>query len=438
MFGPIAGNVRTCAVLLVTLIAGMRCLAAETALPAETHRPQTLDLLSRLWSVPLFPDDESFPAPRSRLATVVPSVAGEVVFINDAQGVRGIDLRSGRSAWPIGDDDTGFLIAPNDLPTTGSASANRDIPACWGGLIAEGRWFGGIVGAKSPRLPPRPDMLVCLELAAQGRLEWFRQVSRERGANPASSISGRPVASADSMQIYFPLSHPNGESSVLCLSPRGEVLWQSEPSKESFRTNASSFGTTLVQSAGKVFLNDRDQRVVAFGGGTGKTDWERTFPVQAGHVRTRAGSHSLAISEDRVIAQTNHGLTALDCETGRPVWINEGNRIEGSLLGVREGIAVVAGDWLWGMDARTGKIVWQTGFNRDGLRTAGQGLFLQGTVLWPTEHELWTVDTATGRVRQRLSLASRAGTGGGNLAISDQTLLIAEPARLTAYNIRIR
>jgi outer membrane protein assembly factor BamB len=408
-------------------------LAAEPEPASDRHPPQILEFRRCLWSVPLSAREESARGARPQVAVVRPSVTDSLVLIDDAMGVRAIDLQTGQSAWPSGDDDPGFLITPNDLPPTEPIPGLANVSPTWNGVIPNGRWIGAIANQSlSTSDPAFPSTLVCLDLAAQGRLDWLWHVGRSMRNG---WISGPPIATGDHDRIAVPARGAAGSLNVFCLTAAGDLLWRSEEVESP--PQAGVVMDTLAYSQDKILVNVSGQQLMALDARTGQRLWRRSFSTRSIHRSEIEGFHPLIPFENHVLAVTASGLASLDAETGNVAWLNEAESISGFWLGIREGMAIVAGDWLWGIDARTGKVLWQTGFNRRGLRTAGQGLFLNGSVIWPTEQELWTVETASGRILQRSPLVALTGISGGNLAIAGQILLIAGPKRLTAFRVEI-
>jgi hypothetical protein len=57
----------------------------------------------------------------------------------------------------------------------------------------------------------------------------------------------------------------------------------------------------------------------------------------------------------------------------------------------------------------------------------------EDVVYWPTREEILVVEQTTGRLQNRFNLKHRTGQSGGNLAIADGLLLIAQPDRLVVF-----
>jgi hypothetical protein len=127
-------------------------------------------------------------------------------------------------------------------------------------------------------------------------------------------------------------------------------------------------------------------------------------------------------------------LFALDADTGRRVWAIDELRDAIDLLGVVRQNLVVSGHRLRILDVRSGetRFVWPES-EQAGIRGMGRGLVAGNEIFWPTRHEIYVVDAASGaRSRPPISLAS-VGDCGANLAAAAGYLVAAGRDKLMAF-----
>ena len=104
------------------------------------------------------------------------------------------------------------------------------------------------------------------------------------------------------------------------------------------------------------------------------------------------------------------------------------------LLGVGRDKLIVSGNRLWGLDYRTGRIVWTTGYEDPAGFGYGRGMLVDRTVWWPTRDEIFVVDQTNGTLKRRIKLSGYPRyDSGGNLTMAAGLLLIAQPTRLVAF-----
>ena len=125
---------------------------------------------------------------------------------------------------------------------------------------------------------------------------------------------------------------------------------------------------------------------------------------------------------------------AIDSQNGLIRWQQ---RLRGGvrhLLGVGQGRLIVGGNRLWGLDYRTGRIAWTTGYEDPAGYGYGRGMLVQQTVWWPTRDEIFVVNQTNGTLKRRITLSGypRYETG-GNLTMAAGRLLIAQPTRLVVF-----
>ncbi len=128
-------------------------------------------------------------------------------------------------------------------------------------------------------------------------------------------------------------------------------------------------------------------------------------------------------------------ITALDGQTGEPIWSVEGIQAE-HLLGVVKGrlIATLHGPnkGVRGFDILTGSSTSPNGWEQHDnpqLGSYGRGALAENLLLWPTKENLYLLNPLTGRV-------ARPPVPGphGNLVVANGMVLVATPTQLWGYD----
>jgi outer membrane protein assembly factor BamB len=127
-------------------------------------------------------------------------------------------------------------------------------------------------------------------------------------------------------------------------------------------------------------------------------------------------------------------IFALDAETGKAIWKTNELADAIHLIGVAGEKLIVSGNRLSALDLSSGKIAWTWPESETaGIRGMGLGLIAGNEILWPTRHEIYVINSATGaRTRPPISL-SEVSDSGANLAIWDGKLIVAGYDKLLAF-----
>jgi outer membrane protein assembly factor BamB len=102
-------------------------------------------------------------------------------------------------------------------------------------------------------------------------------------------------------------------------------------------------------------------------------------------------------------------------------------------LGVKDGILVVSGEKLWGLNLASGEVVWHVGFTDPASFGFGRGILAGNVVYWPTREDIYVVDQTTGRLRRRIPLLARYVESGGNLVLAGDFLAVAQSRRIVVF-----
>lgn len=402
---------------------------ASQALPT----PQEFELTELLWSVPI--RSFSSRSDASDLSdVVVPSspsvvVSENVVLLQDDEGVRGLDLRNGRAAWPTSDSDSGDLMRTFTVssPLTSPPAA---IPA---GAIAGHRWIGVL-----------NQQLMALDLSAEGRLDWTLRIDellddiRARGR-----IVSSPLIRGD--QFFISVRNEKEHMhSLICCTLSGVVVWRTEPKP----LPPTDQMIPLDQLGGPA---ESGEELVWFAGGerlslidctTGMERWGQN--VSASHLsemllmEAASAAVSLLVKGDRIHVLAGGALSIFDRANGTFLHRDQTLLAKWHLLGADAGTLVASGRGVMGIDTRTGAVRWELGGEIPELQTSGDGLLRDGMAFWPARSELWQIDVQQGRIVQRISLESLTGRKTGSLSLHNDVLLLLTSDRCSAFRVRRR
>ena len=434
--GRLAGRIGNLTQILADVISAAEDSASAALGTGNSFQPRVpvrIDFVRRLWSVP---SAQSISSQRS------PLIHEGLVLLSDRRGVRALSLETGQSAWPTDLEDEGYLIE-NRLASTNPPPQGGLESFCWGGVLVEDLWIGGI-GPRWELSSPHDlnlvsSRLAACELQAEGRLRWiFDSASDElQDRGVTGNISGDPAT--DGEFVYVPLrsSPPDLGVALACLRVSdGKLVWFSRLGSliESFPGDRGFPGDELHVDRDRVLWNVDGKCALGVRKVDGRLLWATSLPRAPTPARGRP-TGSLA-DRGRLWTLSDQGVLACDTASGQRIWFRELPTTLTQILGASDGMLVVAGDNLWGLDTETGEVRWRTGRPGSVGRGSGRGLLLGRSVFWPTQNELWTVDAWTGEILQRDSFAL-AGVRGGAVTLFGSRLLISEPDRVSAFEINV-
>ncbi|MDX1945128.1 MAG: PQQ-binding-like beta-propeller repeat protein [Pirellulaceae bacterium] len=433
------------------------------------------------------------------LLSYFPVVAGQTVLIRgDARQksyVVALDLRSGHESWRV-DYPRGVLRQPAaELPAEPDgpfqlSDAHADLvrhvgvarfTATVSGHKAIVR-MGSPITAPSPRrmnqwLSKDQGFLLGLDLATQGKpLEGFPI----RPESSAWSFEGTPIL--DGGAAYVVMRRGDGARSQLYVAafdlPSTAMLIDDEDDNArptgrlKWRTRICSAATLgggdldevshllLTLAGGKLYLNTSAGVVAALAAEDGRVQWVVKYPRSAFRSgNPDAGEQQffrdltpcLAWKDLLIVAPGDSDrLFALVAATGELAWtLPPGAAADAvHLLGIGQDTLLVSGDWLYWIDAQSGRLWCQfpsagpigAGQAAPSPRGLGRGVLGGSHVYFPTRETIYVFDqrpAATDfgsqpRLVRQIPLAPR-GLTGGNLLISGGVLLIATGDRLVAF-----
>ena len=126
-------------------------------------------------------------------------------------------------------------------------------------------------------------------------------------------------------------------------------------------------------------------------------------------------------------------LFAIDSRCGTTLWRRVLPGGVEHLLGTKDGVLIVSGQSLWGLDLATGHVVWHLGYTDPASFGFGRGILAGSVVYWPTREDIYVVDQATGSLRRRIPLLARYVESGGNLVLAGDFLAVAQSRRIVVF-----
>ncbi|HEV3168417.1 MAG TPA: PQQ-binding-like beta-propeller repeat protein, partial [Isosphaeraceae bacterium] len=178
--------------------------------------------------------------------------------------------------------------------------------------------------------------------------------------------------------------------------------------------------------------------VAALDAETGQIRWLATYPRVDHNGVAHDRDLNPAIVHDGLVfvaPEDNPHILAFDAMTGHLVW--QTDPLEGVMhvLGVAKGRLIATGNQVWSIDVQTGKKVRQWPDTKQNYEGYGRGLLAGNCIYWPTKTEIHILDQATGLPADRppIKLQAMFQTTGGNLAVGDGYLIVAQADALVVF-----
>ncbi len=400
---------------------------SNSIFPSETGR---IDFVRRMWSVGA--------SRRSIKSNLIPQLWNEIVLLQDENGVRALNSKTGNSAWPVDEQDEGFIFETRAAPTR----SDQARLAVGRGVIHDDMWYGrtGVAGFTENQglKSVEQSRVTTLNLLAEGRLEWTvtaDSLTTHRD-DTGRVFSGDPIIAQG--RLYVPLRSPapSNRLQIACMDlSDGSEIWTTDVSA-SLNTAPSdevSFHDQLVFAEGCFFWSIHGQEVCCVDATSGNVNWISGVEFHLNLKQTSSEDHhGLIVSEGRVFATTINGIASFDLYTGELLWEQNLQEPPHSLLGVNDGLLITSSPHLQAMDVQTGRISWQHQVE-DSRKSRGK--LLGHSVIWPTNDELWTVDSQTSRILQRDFFSNLTGQPMYDIQIHNAILIADEGDQITFYRI---
>ncbi len=285
------------------------------------------------------------------------------------------------------------------------------------------------------RRGPRPNRLVALDLAAEGKLRLEIEPQREE------RISGPPVVIGPRVYLTLREIDSGGRMSIACyVRSTGRQLWQTPVCSISDQ-GLESPADTLIAGDGMLFHSTSAGLIVAVRASDGQIAWARSY--QRGH-STQPNDLSQVVARSRgACALTTGGLVCapvdsaamfcLEPMSGRVLWVNSEAYDVEQILGTAGGRLVCSGRQLWMLDPTTGRTVfaWPDTLVAE-TQGAGRGCLAGYEVFWPTQRAIHVVSAVTGqKTRNPINLKPLGSMQGANVVPCGDGLLVATEEKLT-------
>ncbi len=384
--------------------------------------------------------------------------AGQIVLLNTSSEIMALRLDDGRPAW--GRSPTIYRSELSDRAERQPASANAADWPQYTMTIFGNRLFARL--GSSDAAVDEPASLVCLDLAAEGRLLW--KIAPGEGW----AFDGSPLA--DDQGVYVAMRRPGvrPQAFVACLeTDTGRIRWRrfvcgaATPAQ-----NATSecSNNLLTLAKGTIYFNTNLGAVAAMRAEDGRIEWLSLYPrtpngrlkkgataglsssaagpspevtaVQAGSGTQRRGPNPCLFNGGTlfVAPADDPCVLAFNAADGRLLW-HTGSAVEDGvgLLGATDDYLIAGGGrfyWIGLHEKDRGQImhIWPEGGERPGF---GRGLSTKQHILWSTRDKLYILDRQTARPLATIDLRMR-GASGGNLLSAPGKLLIATDSELIA------
>ncbi len=422
--------------------------------------PDAVDVGKVAWRVPLRPTlagDRLMSRPRASVPRVAedattplsyhPVVSGGLVLVNSQVEITAVDLITGKRAWGLGAtaifrDEFGDAVHALYHPTNSLGVPRFTMTVQSERLYAR---MGTSVTDRPPNAAPTggAGYLVCLDLAAQGRLVW-----KTVPDDPSWAFEGSPIVAGGYLYVAMRRSDVRPQLHVACYSAQtGRRLWRSFVCAAETPARRMYFEVThtlLTLDRDTVYVTANLGCVAAVSAGDGRVKWvslyHRDGKGDLSHPPTERSRDLNPCLFDRgrllVAPADNPRILALDAASGQMLW-QTGTEVADvvHLLGVSGDNLIGAGHrlyWISLADDDAGKVkhVWPSGHDKLGY---GRGVMAGDFLYWPTRDKIYVLEHATGKLRREIPLAP-LGIRGGNLLVAGGRLLVAGANELVALD----
>jgi outer membrane protein assembly factor BamB len=371
-----------------------------------------------------------------------PLFVDDLVLAGGPDEIKAVRLTSGKPPWGVLET---ILRAEGPGRSGGLLPATTLGSPCYTMTVHEGRLLARIGSPLTARPARRAAMtaagsLVCLDLAAQGRLMWT--VVPEEGW----AIEGAPVAQGDQVYVAMRRSDVRPQAHVACFDARtGQRRWRrfvcgAETPSRGMLYEATHNLLTLVDQT--LYLNTNLGAVASIDARGGRLLWVSLYPRAADVDLARPAPHwnrglnpCVYHRGTLLVAPADSPrIFAFDAAGGQILW-QTGEQVADvrHLLGATEEHLIASGDrlyWIGLSRTNPGRVehVWPEGGALPGY---GRGVLAGGNVLFPGRERIMALDQATAEPRKVIHLGPLGITGGNLLAAGDH-LLIATKDELIA------
>ena len=382
----------------------------------------------------------------------------EKIFLTDGMSIWGYNLKTGRPAFPLSDQDTNSVIYP-DLPEPVRLPIRPVVGVSRYSLTIDRGWLyarmgSPVTGKALQELRSLKSRIVRLPLE-----QWDQVTPEGKWPIDAASVypdeenwafEGTPVVRGNRLFVGMSRSHPEAQRNVVCFhSESGEQLWSRNicatvPSIDESFNVVSHRLITLGEDL--LFYSTDSGAIAALEQSTGLVRWVVTYeshpPEGPGPLSDHLywGMLPPLYYQGTVIVAPNDAneIMGIDAEEGYLKWKRRlPDRIR-HLLGVTNETVIASGNSLWSLQLETGEIHWKHHHRDPEFFGFGRGLLTEKEVWWPTRDSIYRISSSSGRlVSQPVSLRQKGGKG-GHLFLYGGKLVVIEPLRMIVYDDQAR
>ena len=378
-----------------------------------------------------------------------PIIVGDLVLVNSQEKIFAFNARTGRPpAWAA---DDGRIYPPSsvkdgDIPKEPFDSNDVVLGAHRFTMTVHGHLLFARMGPPQTSRPVgaqpsyfRPGYLLCLDLAAEGRLVWSLKPE-----SSAWAFEGSPVTDATHIYVAMRRSGVRPQAHVACfdIASRRQRWRQKICSADTpARGGEEITHNLLTLHEETIYYNTNLGAVAALSTRDGHVKWANVYPrakVNLNEPPThfyRDLTPCVFYRSVLIVAPSDHsGLFGLDAATGQLVWQSRGLSDPVHLLGTADGKLVASGKGIFLLDAMTGDFerFWPSR-NHPDPPGFGRGLIAGNLVFRPTREQIEVLDlrSLTLAGRQPISLVGKAA--GGNLVAAGGLVVIAAADKLYIF-----
>ncbi len=419
------------------------------------------------------------PSP-DRLLAYHPIIVGDQVLVANDRKIIAYDLNvrpsdpatagsaQAETAWKTPDLAVASASGPrsNGLPRFTLTAVGRRVYARMG-LPAGGNLAFNNRGVNTPS--SSPSSIVAIDRSSDGKLIWKREASEialpkrpGNGSSRSAVFEGAPVADGRSVFVGLTDRVEMTASYVVCLdADTGATRWiryvcEANANADPFSPNLEIAHRLLTLDGPTLYYQTNLGALASLDAETGGIRWLATYPwsgrggfgggfgmgINDGGGRSNAQQRDLnpAIVHDGLVMiapDDAANIFAFDASSGRMVWKTDAIAEDVKLthvLGVAKGHLIATGDRVLWFDVKTGKLKHSWPDKTTGAQGFGRGLLAGDRVYWPTKSEIHILDQATGlQTDSPIRLRDTYGVEGGNLAVGDGYLVVAQTNSLAVF-----
>ncbi len=383
-----------------------------------------------------------------------PLVVGDLVLFNTQYKIFAFNLRTGRPAWPASADDKEhepgeiYTLLDAEMPPDPRGSGSREdagVPRFT--MTTTGRRLFARLGdpftsgTANAGFAAGSSSLVCLDLAAEGRLVW--RIPQNPAENGRWAFEGSPISDGANVYVAMRYGDVRPQEHVACFDAQtGALRWRRFvcAAESPARGNEEITHNLLTLAHDTLYLNTNLGAVASLATADGQIHWISLYK-RAQAKTTTGGNRGANFYRDLnpciyyrgslFVAPTDYeGILALDAATGRKLWDSPVVGVV-HLLGVGGGNLIASGDQLWWFNVDGGKA---RGFPDNSSRGAfGRGVLVGDEVYFPMRTEIRVFRQATGPSSAgatNMQVREPIERDGGNLVVAGGRLLIARSKEL--------